>query len=166
MKLVESIDGLEADANAHHAEHGIEVELPIIARLAPETQVVGITIGGGNLERCERFAEQLAGVIRELDEPPLLLISSDMNHYANDEETRRLDTLALADLDRLDEDALFKTCRSNHISMCGMIPAVMILKTLKKLGSVHQSRQVGYATSADRTGDKSKVVGYAGRIFQ
>jgi AmmeMemoRadiSam system radical SAM enzyme/AmmeMemoRadiSam system protein B/AmmeMemoRadiSam system protein A len=166
MKLAEKIDGLEADANAHKAEHGIEVELPIIARLAPETQVVGLTIGGGNLERCEQFATQLAEVIRELDEPPLLLISSDMNHYANDEETRRLDTLALADLDRLDEDAMFNTCRSNHISMCGMIPAVMILKTLKKLGSVHQSRQIGYTTSAEQTGDTSKVVGYAGRVFQ
>jgi AmmeMemoRadiSam system protein B len=166
MKLVESIDGLEADANAHKAEHGIEVELPIIARLSPETQVIGITVGGGNLQSCDRFAEELAGVIREMDEPPLLLISSDMNHYANDDETRRLDALALSDLDRLDEDALFQTCRANHISMCGMIPAVIILKTLKKLGSLHQSRQVGYATSADRTGDTSKVVGYAGRIFQ
>ncbi|MDA0285548.1 MAG: AmmeMemoRadiSam system radical SAM enzyme, partial [Planctomycetota bacterium] len=106
MLLAEKIDGLEPDANAHQTEHGIEVELPIIARLAPGTQVVGLTIGGGNLERCERFAAQLAEVIRGLDEPPLLLISSDMNHYANDEETRRLDELALADLDRLDEDAL------------------------------------------------------------
>ena len=141
MKLVENIDGLEA-------------------------QVVGITVGGGNLQRCEQFAEELAGVIREMDEPPLLLISSDMNHYANDDETRRLDTLALAELDRLDEDALFQTCRENHISMCGIVPAVIVLKTLKKLGSLHQSRQVGYATSADRTGDTSKVVGYAGRIFQ
>lgn len=166
MKLADGIDGLEPDARAHQAEHGIEVELPIIARLAPETQVVGIAVSGGSLERCDRFAEQLANVIRELDEPPLLLISSDMNHYANDEETRRLDALALAELDRLDEDSLFATCRSNHISMCGMIPAVMVLKTLKKLGSVHQSRRVGYATSADRTGDRSKVVGYAGRIFQ
>ena len=166
MKLVESIDGLEADFNAHQAEHGIEVELPIIARLAPETQVVGITVGGGDLQRCEQFADELAGVIREMDEAPLLLISSDMNHYANDDETRRLDALALADLDRLDEDALFQTCRANHISMCGMIPAVIVLKTLKQLGSLHQSRQVGYATSADRTGDTSKVVGYAGRIFQ
>lgn len=166
MKLAESIDGLEPDANAHQAEHGIEVELPIIARLSPETQVVGIAVSGGNLDRCAGFAEQLASVIRELDEPPLLLISSDMNHYANDEETRRLDALALAELDRLDEDALFHTCRSNHISMCGMIPAVIVLKTLKNLGSVHQSRQIGYATSADRTGDTSRVVGYAGRIFQ
>lgn len=165
MKLSEAIDDLEPDANAHAAEHGIEVELPIIARLSPETQVVGIAIGNANLERCDQFADGLASVIREMEEPPLLLISSDMNHYANEEETRRLDTLALAELDRLDEDALLRVCRSNHISMCGVIPAVIILKTLKKLGSVNQSRPIGYTTSASRTGDTSKVVGYAGRVF-
>lgn len=165
-KLASAIDGLEMDAAAHHAEHGIEVELPLIARLSPESNVVGIAVTGGNLKRCEQFAEGLASVIRELDEPPLLVISSDMNHYASDDENRRLDQLALDALDRLDEDALFQTCRENQISMCGMIPAVIVLKTLKKLGGVHQSRRVGYATSADVTGDKSRVVGYAGRIFQ
>ena len=165
-KLAAAIDGLEMDAAAHHAEHGIEVDLPIIARLSPESKVVGIAVTGGNLDRCGDFAEGLASVIRELDEPPLLVISSDMNHYASDDETRRLDQLALDALDRLDEDALFDTCRKNQISMCGMIPAVIVLKTLKRLGGVHQSRRVGYTTSADVTGDKSRVVGYAGRIFQ
>lgn len=166
MKLVEKIDGLEPDANAHKSEHGVEVELPIIARLAPETKVVGVAVSGGSLSRCEQFADQLAEVIKDLDEPPLLLISSDMNHYANDEETRRLDAMALEDLDRLDEEALFNTCRTNHISMCGMVPAVIVLKTLKKLGSLHQSRKIGYATSAAVSGDTSRVVGYAGRVFQ
>ena len=166
MKLAKNISGLEPDAAAHKAEHGIEVELPIIARLSPETKVVGVALGGGSLERCEKFAEELAGVIRDLDEKPMLLISSDMNHYAPDAENRRLDKMALEQLDKLDEDALFTTCRDNNISMCGMIPAVIVLKTLKKLGSVHQSRTVGYSTSAEVTGDSSRVVGYAGRIFQ
>ena len=164
-KLAERIPDLEMDAGAHAAEHGVEVELPIIARLSPETKVVGIAIGGANLQRCEAFAEGLAEVIKELDERPLLLISSDMNHYANEEETRRLDTLALADFDRLDEDALFRTCRENHISMCGMIPAVIIIKTLKKLGGVSKCTPVGYATSASVSGDYDRVVGYAGRIL-
>jgi AmmeMemoRadiSam system radical SAM enzyme/AmmeMemoRadiSam system protein B/AmmeMemoRadiSam system protein A len=165
-RLASTIDGLEMDSAAHHAEHGIEVDLPIIARLSPESKVVGIAVSGGNLDRCDKFAEGLANVVRGLDEPPLLVISSDMNHYASDEENRRLDQLALNALDRLDEDALFDTCRKNQISMCGMIPAVIVLKTLKKLGGVHQSRRVGYATSADVSGDTSRVVGYAGRIFQ
>ncbi|MHC4878499.1 MAG: AmmeMemoRadiSam system protein B, partial [Planctomycetota bacterium] len=166
MQLAEKIDGLEPDAAAHQGEHGIEVELPIIARLAPETKVVGIAIGGATIEKCQRFAEQLAGVIRELDEPPLLLISSDMNHYAGDAENRRLDAIALAELDRLDEDSLLKTCRSQHISMCGVLPAVIVLKTLKELGIKVTVEDIGYSTSADVTGDTSRVVGYAGRIFR
>lgn len=165
MKLVEKIDGLEPDSAAHQLEHGIEVELPIIARLSPETKVVGIALGGGNLDRCEQFAEQLAGVIRDCDEPPLLIISSDMNHFAADEENRRLDGVALTELDRLDEDALFKVCRKNQISMCGMVPAVVVLKTMKKLGGLSRAIDIGYSTSADITGDTSRVVGYAGRIF-
>jgi AmmeMemoRadiSam system radical SAM enzyme/AmmeMemoRadiSam system protein B/AmmeMemoRadiSam system protein A len=165
-RLATEIDGLEMDSAAHQNEHAIEVELPIIQRLAPETNVVGIAIGAGNLERCDQFATGLARVIDQMEEKPLLVISSDMNHFANDEETRRLDGLALAELDKLDEDALFNTCRANQISMCGMIAAVIVLKTLKKLGGVHQSRKVGYATSAQVTGDTDRVVGYAGRIFQ
>ena len=100
-----------------------------------------------------------------MPEPPLLLISSDMNHYANDNETRRLDALALTEFDRLDEEALFKTCQSNHISMCGLVPAVIVMKTLKKLGKLSQSIEVGYATSAAASGDTTRCVGYAGRLL-
>ena len=146
--------------------HGVEVQLPIIARLAPNSRVVGIALGGGNLERCEQFAEGLIKVIRELEEPPLLLISSDMNHYASDEENRQLDALALAEIDRLDPDALYNTVVTNHISMCGVLPAVIVLKTLQKMNRLHQAEKIGYATSADVSGDKSRVVGYAGYLLR
>lgn len=165
-KLVERIPGLERDAAAHQKEHGIEVELPFIHRLAPDVKVVGMTIGSGTLERLTTFAERLAEVIEEMDEPPLLLISSDMNHFANDAENRRLDEMALAELDKLDADGLFQTTTEHHISMCGMRPAVIILKTLKCLGRLSESQRVGYATSADSTGDTSRVVGYAGMLFR
>ncbi len=163
--LATAIPRLQFDAAAHQQEHGIEVELPIIHRLAPQTKVVGICVSGGNLGRCEQFADGLAGVISRLPEPPLLLISSDMNHYANDSETRRLDTLALAEFDCLNEDTLFGTCQSNHISMCGLVPAVIVMKTLKKLGKLHQSIEVGYATSAAASSDTTRCVGYAGRLL-
>lgn len=164
--LARAIDGLELDAAAHRQEHGVEVELPIIHRLSPGTRVVGIAIGSGNLERCERFAAGLASVIREMDEPPLLLISSDMNHFASDAENRRLDALALEQLDRLDPEELFRTVRARHISMCGVLPAVIVLKTLKTLDALSSVESVGYCTSADATGDTSRVVGYAGRLFR
>jgi AmmeMemoRadiSam system protein B/AmmeMemoRadiSam system protein A len=165
-RLAERIPGLELDALAHQKEHGIEVELPIIRRLAPGSKVVGIALGGGTLEKLSEFAERLAEVIREMPESPLLLISSDMNHFASDTETRRLDELALSELDKLDAEGLFRTTTEHHISMCGMRPAVVILKTLQHLGRLNESQRAGYATSADATGEKSRVVGYAGMLFR
>ncbi len=165
FKLVESIPGLQPDAAAHEREHGTEVELPIIHRLSPQSRVVGITIGEADLAGCDEFADGLAKVISEMPEPPLLLISSDMNHFANDAETRRLDEMALQQLDRLDPEGLLRTCREHNISMCGVLPAVIVLKTLQRLGRLHSSERVGYATSCDVTGDASRVVGYAGMLF-
>lgn len=157
---------MELDAAAHEQEHAIEVELPLLARLAPATRVVGIAIGAGNLQRCRQFASGLAGVLRDRSDRVLLLISSDMNHFANDEETRRIDELALASFERLDPADLYQTVRSNHISMCGVLPAVVVLETLKQLGQLSKCERVGYGTSADVTGDTSRVVGYAGMLFE
>ncbi|MEE3220531.1 MAG: AmmeMemoRadiSam system protein B, partial [Planctomycetota bacterium] len=88
------------------------------------------------------------------------------NHYANDDDTRRLDELALAELDRLDPEALFNSCTEHRISMCGMRPAVMILEALRELGKLNSAVRVGYATSADVSGDSNRVVGYAGMLFE
>lgn len=164
-QLCETIPGLEMDAMAHQREHAIEVELPLLARLAPHARVVGLAIGSGDLASCQRFAEGLASVLKERADRPLLLISSDMNHYATDAENRRLDALALAALERLDPTDVYETVTQNRISMCGLVPAVIVLQTLRMLGGLHKTERVGYATSADVTGDPSRVVGYAGMLF-
>lgn len=164
-RLVEAIPGLALDAAAHQQEHGIEVELPFLAKLAPATRVVGVVIGHGDYDSCVHFAEGLARVVRECDEPPLLLISSDMNHYAPEVENRRLDLLALDALARLDPREVYETVTGNHISMCGLLPAVVVMETLKRLGSLTKAERVGYATSADAGGDPGRVVGYAGMLF-
>jgi AmmeMemoRadiSam system protein B/AmmeMemoRadiSam system protein A len=165
-QLSAAIPGLELDALAHQREHAIEVELPFIARLAPQSKVVGIAIGGGDFARCSQFAEGLAGVLRERSDKPLLLISSDMNHFATDAENRRLDEVALAAMQTLDPQNLYDTVTENRISMCGVLPAVIVFQTLQLLGGLSESVRVGYATTADVTGDKSRVVGYAGMLFR
>jgi AmmeMemoRadiSam system protein B len=165
-KLAQRIDGLELDAAAHQQEHGIEVELPLLARLAAESQLVGIAIGTANLEQCKQFGSQLADLLGELETQPLLVISSDMNHFASDEENRRLDAIALEALETLDPDKLYQVVTSNEISMCGLRPAVIVLECLKQLGQLAGCQRIGYATSGDVSGDTSRVVGYAGVTFQ
>ena len=165
-QLAEAVDGLELDAVAHAQEHSIEVQLPIIARLAPESRVVGIAIHGGGYKAIAKFADQLAHLLERLPSRPLLVISSDMNHFADDAKTRKLDRMALDAMEELDPEKLFNTVRHNEISMCGMLPAVLVMETLRRLDSLNTCEPVGYATSADTTGDPQRVVGYAGMLLK
>ncbi|MFT7639890.1 MAG: AmmeMemoRadiSam system protein B, partial [Pirellulaceae bacterium] len=104
-------------------------------------------------------------VIAQLNPKPLLVISSDMNHFATDEENRRLDEMALAAMETLDAKKLYDVCQQNRISMCGMLPAVVIMETLRQTSGLAKMERAGYSTSADVTGDKSRVVGYAGMML-
>jgi AmmeMemoRadiSam system radical SAM enzyme/AmmeMemoRadiSam system protein B/AmmeMemoRadiSam system protein A len=163
--LADSIPGLELDAAAHVHEHAIEVQLPLLARLSPRSRVVGITIGGGELADLQRFGEQLAGVLGKLEQRPLLVISSDMNHYADDGETRRRDRQAVDALAALDPDRLYWTVQKHRISMCGVLPAVVALSAVRCLGLLNRCCQVGYLTSAEVSQDTQRCVGYAGMLF-
>ena len=49
--------------------------------------------------------------------------------------------------------------------VCGVLPAVIVLETLRLLGVQPKGERVGYATSGDVSGDKSRVVGYAGMLL-
>ena len=163
--LCRSISGLELDAAAHAGEHAIEVQLPLLARLAPQSRVVGITIGTGDLGQCQKFARGLAGVLRTRPESILLVISSDMNHFASDVDTHRLDQMALESLESLDPAKLFHTVRANRISMCGVLPAVIVMQTLRELGRLKRCERVDYTTSGAVTGETDRVVGYAGVLL-
>ena len=165
-RLSQAIPGLAMDAEAHLREHAIEVELPFLARLAPQSRITGMVFGHGDWPAAERIAAGLAHVIAAMPEPPLLLISSDMNHFATDAENRRLDAQALAALDRLDPRSAFEEITRNHISMCGVFPAVVVMETLRLLGRLKRATRCGYATSADVGGDPGRVVGYAGMLFE
>jgi AmmeMemoRadiSam system protein B len=165
-RLAQGVSGLELDAVAHRQEHAIEVQLPLIARAAPDTRVVGIVIGGGERPALLHFAEQLAQVLASLPERPLLVISTDMNHYAGQAETEELDRHALDALQTLDPERLYRTVTEERISMCGLLPAVIVMQTLRHLDALHECQLVGYTTSAAASGDRSRVVGYAGVLFR
>ncbi|MFV2068978.1 MAG: AmmeMemoRadiSam system protein B, partial [Pirellulales bacterium] len=146
-------------------EHAIEVELPLIAHAAPNARVVGLVIGAGDLDRCLENAAALADWLRDRIDRTLLVISSDMNHFASDAETQRVDRMALDALATLDPEQVYRVVRGENISMCGLLPAVVVLETLRQLDRLKTCEEVGYGTSGDTTGDRNRVVGYAGLLF-
>jgi AmmeMemoRadiSam system protein B len=163
LALREACPLLREDSVAHSAEHSLEVQLPFLQILVPDFRFVPIALGTVQFEKLVSVGEALAQVLAQ-HEDVLLLTTSDLNHYEDDATTRVKDHKAIDQLLALDPRGLHDTCRNEKISMCGLGPAVAMLTALNALG-VRRADLVKYATSADVSGDRTGVVGYAGMIF-
>jgi AmmeMemoRadiSam system protein B len=154
---------LREDSVAHSAEHSLEVQLPFLQVLVPDFTFVPIALGTVNFEKLVSVGKALAKVLAGREDV-LLLTTSDLNHYEDDATTRVKDRKAIDQLLALHPQGLYDACRNEEISMCGLGPAVTMLTALNAL-NVRRSDLVKYATSADVSGDRAAVVGYAGMTF-
>ncbi len=152
---------LTEDAAAHRAEHAAEVELPFLQVSMPDITFVPIALGTGRYEVLKALGEAIAQVVRAQGGRVLIIASSDMNHYENDRITRAKDYMAIAPILALDPLGLFEVVVNEDISMCGFGPTVAMLTAARGLGATY-AELVKYATSADVSGDRDTVVGYAG----
>ena len=151
---------LTEDRDAHRAEHAIEVQLPFLQVRQPFLKFVPIALGTSRFEALEALGVALAETCTAMDDLPLIVASSDMNHYENDVVTRRKDHLAIERVLALDARGLYDVVMKEDISMCGFGPAIAMITAAKRLGAT-QAELVDYATSGDVSGDRDRVVGYA-----
>jgi len=163
--ILDSCLHFSPDDVAHRREHSLEVQVPFIQYCNPAAKIVPICLGHLPLEVLIESGHSLADVISACDEPVLIIASSDMTHFESADAARKKDLLALAHVENLDAEGLYRTVRDNRISMCGVLPSVVMLAAARKLGAT-RGEVVSYGTSGDVTGDNSDVVGYAGVIVQ
>jgi AmmeMemoRadiSam system protein B len=166
--IAKEVEGMQLDFGAHATEHGIEVQLPILENLTSmeeRSDLTAVVVRGATWDEIERASNQLAKVLQEQEKMPLLIISSDMNHYEAEAENRRRDELAIEAMLTGDPKHLAEVCQKNSISMCGLVPAAIVMQTLIFLGKNFRVELVSYENSAMRGGDKERVVGYAGMLI-
>jgi len=154
---------LMEDADAHEDEHSLEVQLPFLQRAVGGFSFVPIAIGVGGYSTLETLGHSIAQALKRLERPVMMIASSDMNHYEPDSITRLKDRKAIDKILALDPSGLYDVLRREDISMCGYGPTIAMLTAAKDLGA-QKAELVKYATSADTSGDRSAVVGYAGII--
>ena len=159
--LQRECEWLIEDREAHRNEHALEVELPFLQTQVKEFSFVPIALGVSQYEPLAALGAAMARVLREWEEPVLIVASSDMNHYEPDSITREKDSKAIERMLALDPAGLYRVVRSEPVSMCGFGPAVAMLTASLALGA-KDARLIKYATSADMSGDRSYCVGYAG----
>lgn len=160
-RLLAASSLLHEDAAAHRREHSLEVQLPFLHRFLPEFRFVPVALSHLSLEECRSLGEAVARVVATETPQPLLVASSDMTHYESDAAARRKDERAIARILALDPEGLYRTVRSERITMCGVVPVTVTLFAAKALGAT-SARLIRYATSGEASGDYDQVVGYAG----
>lgn len=158
------------DHDAHRREHSIEVQLPLLAALAPGAPIVPLAVSCGTgrraVEAGERLGRRLADR-RAAGDPVVLAISSDMAHYPPAWEcatvTERLlpPILGLHPAGLAEREAALRAggIRGLACGMCGIEPAVLGLAALRAMGAA-SGTVLAAGTSADAGGPADRTVGY------
>lgn len=149
------------DDQAHAFEHSLEVQLPFIQYLNPKARIVPIAFMLRSAGDIQAAGVAIGRVLKEWPSPVLIAVSSDMTHYEPAEVARQKDGLALDEVLALNPQGLLNTVATHRISMCGVIPAAVMLWAVRELGA-REARKVAYANSGEASGDFGSVVGYAG----
>jgi len=141
------------------------VQLPFLECRRPDCTFVPIALGTSRYEVLEPLGMVIADAVKAVGEPVLIIASSDMNHYENDTITRIKDQKAIERILVMDARGLFDVVMNEDISMCGFGPTVAMLTATRRLGATN-AELVRYATSGDISGDRERVVGYAGIVVK
>ena len=164
-RILQSSPTLKEDHVAHLEEHSIEVQLPFLQYFKPDVKIVPIVLTHATGDTYKEIGKGIAGAIKDLKQEAIIIASSDMTHYENQESANMKDNLAIEAILELNEDELLERVAEYHITMCGYAPTVALLSACKELGA-RQAELVRYQTSGDITGDYRSVVGYAGVIIK
>jgi hypothetical protein len=142
------------DCDVHLDEHCLEVQLPFLQKvLDPNFKIIPMLIG----EVSPRtVAKTLDGLIHEDD---LIVVSSDFSHYFEYEKAKELDKKTIDAILALNTDLI----DTIDCEACGYKAIAVLIEIAKLRG--WKPVLIEYINSGDVTGDKGRVVGYAGVAF-
>ncbi|MBT6345277.1 MAG: AmmeMemoRadiSam system protein B [Nitrospina sp.] len=155
----------KVDASAHRFEHSLETQLPFLQYFKKDLKMVPICLKRLQVSTCKALAEAIVRAVKRLRRSVLLVASSDMTHYESQSVAQAKDDKVIACIENCNPAELYETVRSEKITMCGVNPVTVMLWCCEGLGATEAER-VKYMTSGDVSGDKDKVVGYAGMIIR
>lgn len=161
--VMEGSRAVKENDKSHSQEHSLEVQLPFIQYLKGNISFVPISIA--------YFADydDLAGLGKAIGEAVsqfsgrqvLIVASTDMSHYVDQETAKRKDLMAIEKILDLDAWGLYEIVKRENISMCGFQAVTAAIVAANELNA-KEAELMKYQTSGDASGDFSRVVGYAG----
>jgi AmmeMemoRadiSam system protein B len=147
LSQISALPAVQVSDEAHREEHSLEVQLPFLQTVLSDFTLIPVVVGGADATQVAALIDALAG-----GEDMLVVISSDLSHFHDYEEAKRIDadTCGLI-LDKASQLHGEQACGAGAInglmaSAWGRKLQVSLLKT---------------CNSGDTAGQRNRVVGYA-----
>ena len=137
---------------AHHDEHSLEVQLPFLQEILDDFSLIPIVVGDAERHEVAEVIDRLWG-----DEHTLIVISTDLSHYHEYSDAKKLDRATSDAIEHLKPDLI------GYEDACGR-------NDLMGMMTVAQEKNLAVdildmRNSGDTAGDKSRVVGYGAYVF-
>ncbi len=153
---------------AHEREHSVEMQLPFLGRVLPETPIVPLVMGDQTRETVNALATTLAETLAGYR--ALMVASTDLSHYFDAPRAAQLDAVVVGHVNRFDPQGLLDELERypeqdrGRCVACGGGPAAAVMQAARVLGAT-RSQVVCRADSGDVSGDRSAVVGYLAAVI-
>jgi MEMO1 family protein len=155
--IVSSSPVAREQATPHAREHSLEMQLPFIRYLAPESRIVPALMGEQSVETATSFGDGLGVALR--GRRALLVASTDLSHFHDAAAAARLDSVIVDLVNRFDTVGLERALEQRPDHACGGGPLLAVMRAARSLGA-RDGLVLRYADSGDVSGDKTAVVGY------
>ena len=143
--------------SAHLREHSLEMQLPFLQRVLPDTPIVPLVMGYQTRETILNLSKGLVAGLA--GRRALLVASTDLSHYHDANTAARLDGEVIMHVRAFNPEGLLAALEIFPHHACGGGPTVSVMQAAKVLGA-RDARILKYADSGDVSGDKGAVVGY------
>ena len=164
--LLEKIDqelhsstGIAIQPIEYDREHSLEIQLPFLqVALKGSFQLIPIMVRTYDPEILKTTAQTIAKVLA--GKRVLIIASTDLSHFYSQATAVKLDKVMTGRFISFDPQGVLDAEAHQEGFACGAGAVALALWTAKLMGATHVSL-LHHSTSADSSGDSSRVVGYA-----
>jgi MEMO1 family protein len=144
-------------------EHSLEIELPFLqVALQTNFKLLPVMVREQSVQVARQLGLALARALS--GRSALLVASTDLSHFYDQERANQLDAEMLKRVEAFDPEGVIQVEEEGKGFACGRGAVAAVMWAAKELGANHV-QILQHATSGDVTGDLERVVGYGAAVI-
>jgi AmmeMemoRadiSam system protein B len=164
MEIIRTGGIIKTSLDTHRGEHSLEVQLPFLQTVLDGFKIVPIVMGTQTIGACKELVQVMSTILQTSEKRFLIVGSTDLSHYYDYAEAKRLDEAVVKCLDMFDIPGMINVFETGEAEACVAGPVIATMMLSEKLGA-DRGKVLKYANSGDVSGDKGSVVGYVSAVF-